>query len=830
MKNLITRSLLLAAGLCTGANSFAAPQSMDIRPLADARGELKPTPYTAEDRELMAKQALLFIKDLYVHRELKIKDFGAQVDPVPRLEDMVRRAGSMNDVDFQKAMQKIFLDLHDHHTNYVAPMPLRCSYALAPVFFTDVYDGGSLKVIVKGKTRALERVAAGDVRQVTIGDELISINDKPISSVLDELKLLSGGANEDAMVTGAIMNLSIIPLAEQPVPEINDLKYTFKRGAQTFSVSTRYYAALNIPSCVESVQGNGLTGSPKKPKKPRKPTAQPRHLFHGVSEEDLLRAENPVIRDYKNLVLPEVVAPFAEEGKLPVGSFYTIDTPAGKLAKLDLETFVPEGDASGDDVIHQIKSLLQKTQPSATALIIDMRSNGGGLITLAEGLTQLFTPNTIEAMPVRFLPNDLNLATFLNSNQGRENGWSQATRDGIASRSRYTKPRAITSTDAANRYGQVWFKPVVILTDANCYSACDLFAAAMQDHAAATIIGTHASTGAGGANVMDYDIFRRIFQAGSPNNNPFLRLPGSQGMRVSWRQTLRVGKNQGQLIEDAGVKSDIVVRYVSEDVVGGESRALMREVHKAINKIIPRYKSNITLTSGLMMKNGASAAWSEQVKGVDLVEVVRDGQVVESFDVDPSGADVRIDLTNVKADWSEAPFYVVGKLQGVTQFRVVREIRWRGNMLNASSEITENFNAGLRSWHTIQTAGPAGEGWQVRGGSLRIGKGATYTPNTISQVFATIDTDGKTSVELDLALRMQTESGMDFVNIIVRDPVTGDEEYLASLSGTYNIAPQDKISIPVRGAKQLEIVFEFMSDENWNLKGPEITKLGVQTL
>ena len=477
-----------------------------------------------------------------------------------------------------------------------------------------------------------------------------------------------------------------------------------------------------------------------------------------------------------------------------------------------------------------MRKLLESAQPTSDALIIDMRSNGGGLILLAEGLTQLFTPNQVETMPVRYLPNQLNLSMFLNSNQGHENGWSKDTRDAITAQARYTKPRVITSSDAANRYGQVWFKPVVILTDANCYSACDLFAASMQDHGAATIIGTHSTTGAGGANVMEYGIFRQIFAATSPANNPFVSLPGGQDMRVSWRQTIRVGKNKGQLIEDAGVKSDIVVRYLTEDVIGGESRALMREVHKAISKIIPRYKSGISLASGLMMKNGASAQWKETVRGVDQVEITQNGKVVESFDVSGNEETLSIDLKDTKGDWSEVPFHVVGKLKGVTQFRVVREIRWRGPLLNAGNILKENFASGLKYFHTNQTSGPAGEGWQVRGNTLRVGKGDHYSPNVVTQIFATVDTAGKRIIALDLAMMMATEEDMDFVNIIIRDPQTGHEEYILSTSGIQRIAPASKVRIPVNGAKQLEIVFEFMSDENWHLKGPEITKLGLQAL
>jgi C-terminal processing protease CtpA/Prc len=785
----------------------AADENMDIRTLAEARSDLKPKEYSGEERELVAKQALMMMKDLYVHRELKIKDFGAGADPVPRLEDMVKRAASMNDEEFHVAMQKIFLDLHDHHTNYIAPMPLRCSYALAPLAFADVYDGGSLKVIVKNRTRLLKDKTP-ETENVKAGDELVAINGVAVGKLIEERKNLSGGANDDAMVVGAIRNLSLISLAQNAVPSEDAIKYTLKRDGAEYTVDTKYFAAVNIPGCAEEAESEAT----------RKVSFK----------REMLRAENPDVRIYNDLVAPEKSTPFAEEEKLPVGQFYTVKTPAGKIAKFDLETFMPEGDESADSVIHQVRIQLEKAQPDTAALIIDMRGNGGGLILLAEGLTQLFTPSHIESMPVRFLPNQLNLDTFLKANQGKENGWSQDAKDGMDSRSKYTKPRTITSKDAANRYGQVWFKPVVVLTDANCYSACDLFAAAMQDHAAATIIGTHSTTGAGGANVMSYDIFRQIFEQ-TEGDNPFVKLPGQQSMRVSWRQTIRVGKNKDQLIENAGVKSDVTVRYVTEDVVGGESRVLMREVHKAIDQIIPRHKSSVALASSLKQPNGKSAKWSETVKGVDTVEVVKGEQVIATYNTDVSGQTVEIQLDDMKGQWSEESLHVVGKADGKVQFRVIREVRWRGDSLNAEEELREKFKDKLAHWHTVQLAGPAGEGWQIQDKRLRVGKGPKYSPEVVTQVFATVDTAKKENILIDLAMALETEDDMDFVNIIVRDPNTGREEYAASVSGTADIKPSDKLSIPVNGAEELEIVFEFMSDENWHMKGPVISKLTLQT-
>ncbi len=793
--------------LLNPAATSATEEEIDIRPLADARSDLKPKAYSADERELVAKQALMMMKDLYVHRELKIKDFGAGADPVPRLEDMVKRAGSMNDDDFHAAMQKIFLDVHDHHTNYIAPMPLRCSYALAPLAFTDVYDNGNLKVIVKNRTRLLKDKTP-ETESVKTGDELVAMNGVPVSKLIEDGKKTSGGANDDAMTVGAVRNLSLLSLAQNTIPSQDDITYTLKHDGAEYTVKSKYFAAVNIPGCADEAdaEAQGLSSV----------------------KREMLRAENPNVRVYKDFVAPEKAAPFANEETLPVGQFYTIDTPAGKIAKFDLETFMPDGDASADSVIHQVRLQLEKSQPNAAALIIDMRGNGGGLILLAEGLTQLFTPNSIDTMPVRFLPNQLNLDTFLKANQGKENGWSQDAKEGMAAQSRYTKPRNITSKDAANRYGQVWFKPVVVLTDANCYSACDLFAAAMQDHAAATVIGTHSTTGAGGANVMSYDIFRQIFDQ-NEGENPFVKLPGKQSMRVSWRQTIRVGKNKGELIENAGVKSDVTVRYVTEDVVGGESRVLMGEVHKAIDQLIPRYKSSITLASSLKQTNGRSATWTETVKGIDTLEVVQAGNVLATYHAEKNGQDVEVKLDDLKGTWSEEPLHVVGKLDNNVQFRVVREVRWRGDSLNAETELKEKFKDDLKHWHAIQLAGPTGEGWQVKDKALRVGKGPKYSPSVVTQVFATVDTDGKDNILLDLAMTLDTEDDMDFVNIIVRDPNTGREEYVASVSGTADIKPDETLSIPVDGLKEVEIVFEFMSDENWHMNGPKITKLGLKT-
>ena len=54
MRNFTARTLIVTAGLCLSAKSFAAPRDLDIRRLSESLDELKPITYTAQERECLA--------------------------------------------------------------------------------------------------------------------------------------------------------------------------------------------------------------------------------------------------------------------------------------------------------------------------------------------------------------------------------------------------------------------------------------------------------------------------------------------------------------------------------------------------------------------------------------------------------------------------------------------------------------------------------------------------------------------------------------------------------------------------------------------------------
>ena len=196
-----------------------------------------------------------------------------------------------------------------------------------------------------------------------------------------------------------------------------------------------------------------------------------------------------------------------------------------------------------------------------TGLVIDVRGNGGGLIYAAEQLLQVLTPAPIEPEPAQFVNTVLNLKICRNHRRSTAlpglvlEPWidsiQQATRTGAA----FSRGIPITSPDDANRRGQAYQGPVVLITDALSYSATDLFAAGFQDHAIGPVIGVGGATGAGGANVWTHALLRRLMEPDNedPGPSPFQVLPRGADLRVAVRRTTRVGSNAGNVLEDLGV-------------------------------------------------------------------------------------------------------------------------------------------------------------------------------------------------------------------------------------------------------------------------------------
>jgi C-terminal processing protease CtpA/Prc len=220
------------------------------------------------------------------------------------------------------------------------------------------------------------------------------------------------------------------------------------------------------------------------------------------------------------------------------------------------------------------------------------------LIYAAEELLQVFTSRPIEPERAQFSTTPLNLAICRNHAVSKQltglelQPWIDSISEAVQTGASYSRGFPITPVADCNAIGQRYFGPTVLITDPLCYSATDMFSAGFQDHEIGAVIGVGGATGAGGANVWTHGLLSRLMAPDNtdPGPSPYQPLPRGADMRVAARRTTRVGDRQGDILEDLGVKPDIVYRMTRRDVMEGNLDlidAAIAELVKAASPAAP---------------------------------------------------------------------------------------------------------------------------------------------------------------------------------------------------------------------------------------------------
>jgi len=193
-----------------------------------------------------------------------------------------------------------------------------------------------------------------------------------------------------------------------------------------------------------------------------------------------------------------------------------------------------------------------------------------------ELILQTLTPRTIEPEPMQFVNTPRNLEICRRNGPQSEwadlSAWQDSIPQALLTGAVFSAGFPISDPEACNAIGQRYFGPVVLITDALCYSTTDIFAAGFQDHGIGTVLGTDSNTGAGGANVWEH----RYFVSDILPDSGYEELPNGAGMRISIRRTLRVAEHAGAPVEDLGVIPQVRHFLTRNDVLHG-NRDLVRK-------------------------------------------------------------------------------------------------------------------------------------------------------------------------------------------------------------------------------------------------------------
>jgi hypothetical protein len=341
-----------------------------------------------------------------------------------------------------------------------------------------------------------------------------------------------------------------------------------------------------------------------------------------------------------------------------------VSTSSGTFGHLRIFTFsVQDAVAFRDEFVRLAAALPQN------GLIVDVRDNGGGLIYASEFTLQTMTPNPIAPEPVQFLATPLNLQIckrHKDNPAGIDLGpWFSSLDQALETGAAFSAARPISPVDGANDIGQTYHGPVVLVTDARCYSATDIFAAGFADHRIGPILGVDDNTGAGGANVWTQGLLKQLLEVPAPGDatSPYRALPAGVNMRVAIRRTTRVGELSGTPVEDLGVQPDAVHRLTGNDLLHGNVDLL--DAAGALLAALPVRRLQVTV-----QRSGTQATVVYDTAGLDRLDLYLDGRPMLSEEVDAAGA-LTVELTDVaEGQRLRTLGYATGELVAARQITV----------------------------------------------------------------------------------------------------------------------------------------------------------------
>jgi Peptidase family S41 len=619
-----------------------------VRTMPQFRSHIAEDPLTEAERLVLLDQAELLVEGIYVH--LPLKRAMHAVDPLQSLRLLRHRLPELTEAEFHRQLQRIFLGLRDLHTNYILPSRF-AGFAFLGIFLERCVENGRTAYLV---TKTFDHIT-GDP-QLQIGVEVTHWNGTPIAIAVERNADREAGSNRAAQLAQGLQNMTIRAIDMSLPPDEDWVELTYRVDGQTHET--------RVPWRVFE-SGAEVTTPGTLPSLPSGVTADPAHLVGMDLRTELSRQVKrrlfaPRSLDEEQRVA-ETGAPEATEQQLAAGivpttrpaelKARTVDTPHGTYGHLRIFTFHMK-DQKIEEFINEVARLLTVLPPDG--LILDVRGNGGGYVIAAEFLLQFLTPRPVTPEPMQFVSTRATAALTHTVADYRE--WKASLDESVTTGAAYSTALPLYPTEVVNSVGQLYQGPIVLVTDAQCYSACDIFAAGFQDHEIGPVLGVEANTGAGGANVVTHDDLRTDWVDG-----PLRALPKGAQMRVSLRRCLRVGSRFGQPVEDLGVIPDERHELTRRDLME-DNADLMEAAGALLAGRTPR-----VLMAAATAPVGGSRTLTVTTNAIASVDVYLDGRPVTTAATADGSTDVTIPAGTAESIVRVEGYDAAGRLVAMRQ-------------------------------------------------------------------------------------------------------------------------------------------------------------------
>jgi len=494
------------------------------------------------ERLRIIEQTLLLLEMNYVH--LPLKQAMHAINPIQRLKLLKYRLETKGSemepvMQFHERLLEIFASLRDVHTSYFLPKPFIDQYAFLPFLVEQYFEpdgkGGRVEKFLVSLVldQAVETSTASSSNAAFFksGVEALYWNGVPIRRAVEINGENQAGSNPEARFARGLDNLTVRPLDTSLPPDEKWVDLTYKTAAGeilTLTLEWLVYSADSKPAIPKSGQKRRAAIDVKKYKInefKKKFFARPRSFAISKAFQEVFYADVRKVSD-------------REFGYLRIFSFEVKD---------NRETI--------DAFIHEVGRVITGANFPQQGLIIDVRGNPGGKIRAGEKLLQLFTPGRIKPELFEFINSPLNLEICRSAPKRMDLlRWADSIAESVKTGATYSMGFPLQPEEWCNEVGQVYYGPVILITDALSYSTTDIFAAGFQDNRVGEVLGASDNTGAGGANMWYYEYL--IDALGKTAKTRFKPLPRDTELQLAMRRSVRVGPREGRPLEELGITPD----------------------------------------------------------------------------------------------------------------------------------------------------------------------------------------------------------------------------------------------------------------------------------
>ena len=627
---------------------------------------------TRPEWTLLVEQAIKLLEGFYVH--LPLKRAMHAVDPLQRLRLLQRRIPQIeSEIAFHHDMTEIFTSVRDLHTNYILPSHFSRMTAFLPFQVEACFVERERKYIVS------QTVPGFSHQTFKRGVELTYWNGVPIDRAVEIAASYHAGSNPAARHARGVAGLTKRAMNISPPPDEEWVVVGYLESDGQARELRADWTIMELPAEADAAAPAAVASGERAPAG---------SAFGLDLEGDTFRRINKVLFAQHVVKARNQLESVRRTARVRTGGLESTRTPDSEAAATEAAVNAVQGTEStmpdvfqakvvnaggrnyayiriftfsvGDDVafVNEFIRLMELPEMPRDGLIIDVRGNGGGLIWAGERLLQLFTPATIEPCRTQFINTQPN--TLLCQNVEWLTPWAASLVRAPETGATFSAGFPITPPELCNDIGQRYYGPVLLITDARCYSTTDIFAAGFHDHKIGPILGTDNNTGAGGANVWTHEQIRNFF-AGANVAPPLDQLPKGASMRVAIRRTIRVGDEAGTELEDLGVAHHQEHRLTRDDILGDIPDLVERAAEILRTEQIRKFDVTVT-------RDAAKLSIKLAADKVDYVDVAVNGRPRGSRDIAGGAAEFELP---VNQEFALPAFPAAVELRGYAGGRLV---------------------------------------------------------------------------------------------------------------------------------------------------------------